>query len=135
MTGAPFAARYEPTISAPCCAQFIASRQQLRRRAYAFWLALYHKTVGGNGICHKGPLDLQQLAITHQIPVPEHVNFGPEQVVDLGKHTLAGAIEHLSHVIFGFQPHLGKEPKTKDHCSNFHAAAVCPGSPCVSAVT
>ena len=129
LADAPFAPKEDPSVTAPCCAQFIASREQLHRRPYSFWAALMKKIYGNGGLCHTGPLDLDDLYI---VPGKDGVNdshYEPH-VVDHGRHTIGGAMEHMTHIIFGLQPHQGNIPSQTEFCDQFYPASVCPGSPC-----
>lgn len=126
MSGKPFAPKVEPMMSGPCCAHFIASREQLRSRPFSYWEAM-HKMVSQNreGICHEGPLDVDELV--H----PRAAEIGPElEATDGGRHTVAGAFEHLAHVIFGLEDHKGVLPGQNEYCAQFYPSSVCPGSLC-----
>jgi hypothetical protein len=82
-------------------------------------------------------LDLQALASVHwgseYNSSTNHISFEPEQAIDAGKHTTGGAMEHLSHVIFGLQPHHAQPPSRLGYCQHFLHDSQCPGSPCSDA--
>ena len=87
------------------------------------------KIYGNYGFCHTGPLDLDDLFI---VPGKDGVDDAhyERHVVDHGKHTISGAMEHLTHIIFGLQQHNGTIPSQTEFCDQFYPASVCPGSPC-----
>ena len=48
-----------------------------------------------------------------------------------GKHTAAGALEHLQHIVLGNQPFFTKPYGQRRWCESFYPATHCPGSPCL----
>ena len=127
LADASFAPKEDPSVTAPCCAQFIASREQLHRRPYSFWAALMRKIYSNSGLCHTGPLDLDDLYMAGKDGVE---NSQESYLLSFGKYTIGTAMEHLNHVIFGMQPHHGTIPSQTEFCDQFYPASVCPGSPC-----
>ena len=47
-----------------------------------------------------------------------------------GRHTQGGAMEHLAHVIYGFQDLDGWMQDNSYLCKHFLPSSECPGSPC-----
>lgn len=115
-----------------CCQQFILSRETMRRRPLSVWKALLH-IIGDQDFCHKGDLDYENLFHMHGVrPGPEPPKLPYYNDEGFGRHIQGGAMEHLAHVVFGFQPLCMNWPDQSDVCSNF--LPNCPGSPCTQSV-
>ncbi len=93
---------------------------------------------GKQHVCHVGEPDYENLYAYHkhgQIKVgPEMTNIaerGENSYCTVGAHTQGGAMEHLAHVIFGYED-LDTEYQDMNHfCANYLPASECPGSPCI----
>ena len=117
--------------------QFIISRDMIRKRPLNLWKELYHM-LGNDEVCVHGEPDYSNLYAFQK----NGKKIGPE-TSDIeeeheglkfkrkgwGRHTQAGASEHLSHVIFGHHELDMTYPSMREICQNF--LPNCPFSPCV----
>ena len=102
------------------------SRDQIRKRTKAQWEKLSGHFQPPSSICHKGPLDLEELELAMNGGGPR----AEEADVGVGRDISGGAMEHLQHVVFGGQPLMMPRYTQEGWCSNF--IKDCPGSPCTS---
>uniref|UniRef100_A0A7S1N5T0 Uncharacterized protein n=1 Tax=Eutreptiella gymnastica TaxID=73025 RepID=A0A7S1N5T0_9EUGL len=116
--------RKEPIVGFYCCAHFAVSRRQLHRWPKSMYIQALKMMGQPPNTCTEGDLRAKELyTATTRRPVfrgPEHPS--------IGKHTSAGALEHLQHVVFAGQPLQSQQYTQKEWCHQFKAA--CPRSPC-----
>lgn len=120
-----------------CCQQFLLSRETMRMRPLHVWKRLL-EIVGEQEVCHQGEPEYDYLYAfrKHQIrpgPEPAKLPVWDEGIAEgYGAQTQGGAMEHLSHMVFGFNPPDMVFPDQETICSNFLPKSICPGSPCES---
>ena len=78
------------------------------------------KTFAHYQVCRLGEPDYNNLYTYHR----SQNRSGQERILDYGRDTQGGAMEHLAHVIFGHPLEMG----SSDPSSHFHAG--CAKSPC-----
>lgn len=109
-------------IALSCGNQFIVSKNTILKRP----LSVYKKIllmVNERTTCHEGPLDFDNLYATHRKrDVPEEPPEG------YGREIQGMAMEHLSHLIFGYQDLDGEFPDQSSLCQSFYPN--CHKSPC-----
>lgn len=123
-------------VCSMCCQQFIVSKAMILKRPIQIWKKLL-KIIGEQTVCHIGEPDYNNLYAFrkhHQMVGPEQPNIASEGESaahpGVGFHTQGGAMEHLAHVIFGFQDLDSFQQDNAFYCENFKSRSVCPGSPC-----
>lgn len=95
--------------------------------------------VGDQPICHLGEPDYKNLFAGNELlkknetlPGPETPNLHHAGENDgkpgFGRHTQGGAMEHLAHVVFGFQDLKAPKPTNADYCKQYVKG--CPHSLC-----
>lgn len=123
-------------VCSMCCQQFMVSKEMILKRPLRIWKALL-KIIGEQTVCHIGDPDYNNLYAFRkrkQIVGPEQPNLITEGESaahpGIGIHTQGGAMEHLAHVIFGFQDLDSFQQDNAFYCQNFKRRNECPGSPC-----
>ena len=106
--GHVFAAGTDPTVGFYCCNYFMVLRESIWRHPLSTWRGAYQALVV-NGRCADLPVAPQELvqgdlhlAHNHKKAAPatpESEALPPDR--DRGKHSAAGAFEHLAHLIWG----------------------------------
>ena len=113
--------REQPVIGYFQGATFAASRDLLRATPHRVWKRIHLMMAGGDGRCHRGPLQWERLS------TPRHPHTRTLDVpTERGKHTSANAFEALHHALIGG---MGKEDVFGyDYCHAF--VPDCYKSPC-----
>jgi hypothetical protein len=120
-------------VSFSCCQQFIMSRAMVHKRPLRVWQRLL-KIINEQDVCHIGEPDYEHLYSFKKNPTK--VGPEPSSIVEAGDipnhgygaHTQGGAMEHLSHVVFGGMNLDMNFPEMKEICE--HYVPNCPFSPC-----
>lgn len=113
--------REQPFVSYFQGSTFAVSRAQLHTTPYATWQRVHGMIAGGDGRCHRGPLQWERLSVvrkrhTRSLDTPDAH----------GKHTSANAFEALQHHVVGG---LGREDVFMyDYCKSF--VPDCHKTPC-----
>jgi hypothetical protein len=111
------------------------SRAQIRKKTKAQWQKLLDMFAAPDAVCHKGALELDQLAFAHlkDAGMSKIQPLTPETNMQTGRLISGMAMEALQHVVFGELPLKMERNNQSQWCSNF--ILDCPGSPCTSNAT
>ena len=100
---------------------FLVARSRLRATPLSTWRRVHAMVAGGDGRCHRGPLEWERLSVARQ----RHT-----RTLDTpdarGKHTSANAFEALQHILVGG---MGREDVfSYDYCRTY--LPDCEHTPC-----
>merc|ERR1711869_85361 len=101
-----------PIVSYFQGATFAVSRDKLQATPRAVWARVHHMMAGGDGRCHRGPMDWERLSVVYKSRTRTRDSADAR-----GKHTSANAFEALQHILVGG---LGREDVfTYDFCKDY----------------